>query len=424
MPLSDLIAAYYMVSLLFQATVVLAAVWPVPRWAGYTVAATAAVWYVSRVAVGVDFEDPTVGHDLTLFHRAGQHNWHGGRPYDPVGFADRAALNPPTSLPLFMGFALLPLPAAKAAWYAANTAGVLGLLLLARRVAAPRLGWSTWAMAVAALFTCKSTVYNNDLGQLSVAVAVALVAAAAARYAGRWGWAGVFLALGTVKFGTLVPFSALFVDRRAWRTLLTAAVTCVALVGIGGRLGRLAADGRELVDRIDDYARPGGVNDIRLDGPLRHAIIGLDHACYWIGVPDPATARVVAAVVLVGLTAAIALTVVRGASPGRSVALAAALGPIFLYHRTYDLVLLAVPLTYALGRHRWAGREWSSVGVVGLCVLAMNTPVRLVQAAERLAYQGGPAGAIAGAAVSPLATWAVLGVIVILLCKQDDLADR
>jgi hypothetical protein len=89
---------------------------------------------------------------------------------------------------------------------------------------------------------------------------------------------------------------------------------------------------------------------------------------------------------------------------------------LFLYHRDYDSVILALPLVHcagrlgeATGRARWA---YAAIGVSTIGVLHMSST--FVRSLTSLTLQWGPWCRLVQAAVLPYATWLILLCMLIL----------
>ena len=205
-------------------------------WVKSLIAATLAILLIHLYAV---FHHDLFGFDFQLFWKAGVDVWRGMDPYAPARFAEHPFLNPPTALPLFALFAVLPIRTSLAFWTLLNVASSLGLIALARsalmsqdRLDAAggqvRAGLESLPqVAIAALAICLSfseaSLKSLYLGQLGVFTAVMLLLALVAQGQGRPIWVGVCLFLATVKFVTVIPFLLLFLrrpDRLSWVVLL------------------------------------------------------------------------------------------------------------------------------------------------------------------------------------------------------------
>ncbi len=169
--------------------------------------------------------------DFVYFWSAGRALWQGGDPY-----SDPYVLNPPTAGPLYFFFGTASLPTLAVIWASFNAHGGLLLVPLAYRtlsaVRAPDeqklspavVGLLT--VLVGLSFSCRLGVQT---GQFSCLVALALLAALFAHATGRRVWAGVCLAVATIKTGMMLPFLLLFLRRRDWRVWAALILTCLAL---------------------------------------------------------------------------------------------------------------------------------------------------------------------------------------------------
>src|SRR5262249_1566852 len=142
----------------------------------------------------------------------------------------------PTAPAVFAVFALLPFEASFAAWTVANALACLALVPFAQHTLATQELWvggaprpAPWRLPPLALVALAAVLFISDsstttlyLGQLGVLATVLLLAALAAQARGRRVWAGIWLALATIKIATMLPFLLLFLrkaDVRTWATL-------------------------------------------------------------------------------------------------------------------------------------------------------------------------------------------------------------
>ena len=107
-------AAAVAVALVFRVRVWPAVVWGLAAFSGVLVLC---VLYSVFCALAVD---QRAGIDYRFFWGAGNDIWAGLDPYGADGFAERPFLNPPSVLPLFAAFALLPFRASFLLWTALN----------------------------------------------------------------------------------------------------------------------------------------------------------------------------------------------------------------------------------------------------------------------------------------------------------------
>jgi Glycosyltransferase family 87 len=248
-------------------------------------------------------------------------------------------------------------------------------------------------------------------GQLAILTAFALVLAYSARGTGRWLLAGGALAVATVKIGTMLPFGMLFLTRRSWAVWTWLAVfvvlLCLATAGVGDQWSRLDRIGRE----IERLGGEGRVNDYSRAGPHPADILGLDKLYYHLGVGDRGRIRELQVVSLALLGLARGVVVVRGRAPrGLPASLIALYSLIYLYHRTYDAVVLALPLAFATGHARTAsGRSrWWMTAAALMILLVMYLPRRELFALTRRTFESVLTASFVDYIVLPSATWLVL----------------
>ncbi|GIW87962.1 MAG: hypothetical protein KatS3mg108_2286 [Isosphaeraceae bacterium] len=336
-------------------------------------------------------------------------------PSDPV-------LNPPTIVPLCRLLALMPLPTAAAWWNAVQV--VLGLGLVPAAAAALRaqqalLGErpcrdavpdrsresptvSDRVLLAAALGVSCAQGMGTALGQVSVLVAFAIAMALRAQGLGRRFRAGVWLAIATIKVHTLLPFLVLFARRRDGVTWLSLMASCLVLCAVGGPLEDLPRRCQRTLAVIAATHRPGAVNDHTADGPSHASLMGFDPLLYRLGIDDRGLVVVVRCGLLAFSGAALAWAVIgRRLDRPTAFACVALYASVFLYHRLYDAVILAIPIVWAMSdRARWA------VGGVCLAVWFVDPEgLRMVEAGVRHA---GVTGWLVAAAMLPIATWGVL----------------
>jgi hypothetical protein len=395
--------------------------------------------------------DYRAGIDYRIFRAIGADVWAGADPYADDRFFEHPFLNPPSSLPLFAAFDLLPLRAGFLVWGALNLLGCAALVPLARPALAaqerldgalvgricnpsgrianpsheqgPEPPWLPPEIVVVALscalVASDATLIVMVLGQMSVLAAVALVAALAAQARGRPTAAGVLLALATVKVATMLPFLLLFLRRADWRAWAALAVTtlalCLAAVPPAELPGRLAT----LLERSRQLQAPGQVNDYSFEGTQSENILGFEHALYRLGLRDGTTIRLAqyAAVLLLG--AWVARQVLgRGRLPrAAACSLVALYSTVFLYHRAYDTVILALPLVYSAGRARLANgpARWLFAGCAVAILLVLNLNVTLLRSLTHLSLEWGGWGRVVQAVVLPYATWLILLAMLLLV---------
>jgi hypothetical protein len=374
---------------------------------------------------------PGLGVDYQFFRGAGGDVWAGRDPYDLSRASREHFLNPPTALPLFALFALLPERSGFVAWTALNVFACLALPAYARRVLtlqaqaggpaarAPRF-LPPWGIAglSAALAVSEAARTGLYLGQLSILTALLLLAALDAQGRRRPVLAGVWLALATTKVATMLPFLMLFLRKGDGRTWLSLIASCALLIAVTGHATRLPDDLVALLHRIGSLASPGKVNDYSFEGPRNAGILGFDHALYRLGLRDRRTITIVQASALLVTGLWVARHVVSGRMPrDLACSLVACFSVVFLYHRNYDSVILALPLVSLstgaraeTGRLRWA-LALGATSVLSILYLNLNAMVELTNRSTAW----GAGGRLAQAVVLPYATWLVLFSMVLLV---------
>jgi hypothetical protein len=351
-------------------------------------------------------------NDLTIFWHAGRAAWSGQSPY-----ADPLFVNPPSALPVYAVLSLLPYSACIAVWGGLNVLGTLALVPLSHRalIADPDYGrqqvpGAALAILSAALALSFAARYGVMHGQTAVWNACLLLAALIARGHGRPIWAGVCLALATVKVGMMLPFLILFhrkQDRPAW---LSAGVVCLALCTITTPVTELVPRCREMLGNIASLDVK--VNDYSYRNSSSVELLGLDRAGYCLGLRDRTTLKLLQALVVVALGAMIAYEVAwrRSLPDGAAGSLVALYSLVFFYHRLYDAVILSLPLVYCTGRAR-SERGWARwLFVTGaLAILAvLNLRLGILRSITQRAPDWGAWGRLLESLILPYGIWLIL----------------
>jgi hypothetical protein len=381
------------------------------------------------------FPAPAFAFDYAIFWRAGGDVWAGVDPYGAESFADHPFLQPPTGLPLFAAFALLPYTASLVIWIILNVAACLTLPLFAEKtlgaqeslgsvLGAPlslpwHLSWTVLAGLTATLVMSDAFLMMIFLGQVSLLATVALLAALAAQARGRPLWAGASLALATIKVGTMLPFLLLFLrkpDRWTWVSL---AVVCLALCLTTGSPLALPGRAAATLDRIRQLEAPGRVNDYTFEGPRNENIIGFEHAFYRLGLRDRTTIRLTqyAAVLLLGVWVAREVLPCDRLPRAAACSLVALYSTVFLYHRSYDTLILVLPFVYSTAQARLAHGAvrylFAGCAVAILMILFLDT--EFLGAVTRASLELGFWGRVLQAIVLPYATWLIVLAMLLLV---------
>jgi hypothetical protein len=387
-------------------------------------------------------EPATAAHDLQIFWEGGRDALAGRDPYADVPGEMTPIVNPPTAVPLFEAMAAVPFPWLVPLWKALISLAALGLVPLAFRALAaqseafdepdppdsPPLRGADVGCLAAAFAASDSATADIALGQLACLTAVALTAAVWAQGRRRPILAGVCLAVATVKVGTMLPVLLLFHRRSDLRTWAALAVSVAALCLLPGHAIELPTRLGEMLSLIREFSGPGQPNDITLQGPQAASIVGFEHAAYRLGLRGHGLPAIAQLVVLGGLGAWLAAVVWRRLVPrAASCSLVMLFALVFLYHRLYDALILALPLAYAVslacsarGRRRLAS---ALAALAMLSVLYMRR--KSLQAASDWSIAHGPAGRMVQAILLPYATWAVvLAIACLYVASRRPAADR
>lgn len=369
---------------------------------------------------------PGFDSDFAIFHAVGIDVLAGKNPYDPQLFAAHPILHPPSAFPVFALFALVPYVLGHVLWTLGNLALALGLVVLGAALLRRLDGATTPEVTRDELIVLTTAVLLSNtvnpalaIGQMPIFATALLFFAVYAETAGRHVLAGVLLGLASVKVGTMVPFLLLFVRRGGRATWLSLGATVVGLSVMQGHPLLIPSEIRSELQAIKALAREGQVNDVSPANSMFPGIVGFDSLLYWLGVHDRAWIDVLKNAFVVALGAWVAVQVLKkenGLPRSAACVLVCLYTLVFLYHRNYDLVLLSVPLVFAvtaLRDPRWEGgrRFFSAMGIVSL--LAMYQYGKAATAIVSRTEGRGALGAVVRAMFVPLSTWLVLAAIVL-----------
>lgn len=357
--------------------------------------------------------------DMTFYRSMGELALNGRNPYEVVIF-----MNPPTSLPLFEMFALVPLGTMQRIWVIANTLMLLALPYISWRVLATsgpgseeRTGSFPFAPA-ACILVALAAVYGIDAGQNQLLTTLLILAAFDLKSSGRPFLAGVSLAGATLKIGMMVPALTQFCDRRGRKAWLGLVAGGALLTALGTPVPGLPERLRDNLRNIGGTNQIHGPNDVAFENPLSDDIISIARWSYCLGLRDRSTMKLLELAILGAIGAAWAwASATNRLAPDAAIAGACAMGTFFLYHRLYDTVLLAPALIYCVAAAR-RGEGWRRTIFIAstLALLAvMNMPRgEKFAAIVRWSLDAGTAGRIVQILVLPLAMWCLLGVVAAL----------
>jgi hypothetical protein len=381
--------------------------------------------------------------DYHIFWRAGRDVWAGIDPYSPERFAMNPFLNPPTALPVFAIFAVLPFRASFVVWAVLNLLICLTLPLYSLRALAAqerldagmgrepssplRLAWRDLIGLTAAFAVSDAFVRGLYAGQLGLLTAFFLVAALDAQGRRRPVIAGICLALATIKVGTMLPFLLLFhrkADIPSWIALGAATlVLCLATSPPDALPGRIVDTAR----RIEVLSAPGKVNDYSFQGTQNESMLGFDHLLYRLGLRERRVIKVLQYLAIGALGLWTAYQVVLTRLPrDAACSLVALFSMLFLYHRDYDTLILAIPLVYCVSRARSEpGRPrqlFTGCAVAIYLILFVN--LRILGFLTVGSQSWGIPGRLIQVTLLPYATWLILLVMFGIVTAESRAGDR
>jgi hypothetical protein len=391
---------------------------PLSRWLAWGGAVLGGVVFLLGLAVLLTADDHQ-GNDTRTFRQAGVAVLEGRDPYQ-----DGMFVNPPTALPVYVLFALVPAAVLVPLWTVLNGLGYL-LVVWPTQGTLRSLSEDTHWLPAPVLALLGSTIalgfscrYGLELGQMSLFMTLVLLAALYAQGKGRPILAGFFLTLGTAKTATLIPFLLLFLRKRDVRTWAALVGFSLLFCLLTNPPWTLLDRCRECLNSIGRMSAEGGFNDYSFRNPSHAEVISLEHAFYCVGLRDR---RLIGALqfgflILIGAGLAVLILRDRTLSRPAAISLVACYSCFFLYHRCYDLVILVIPLVHAAaGALRERG--WPRVlfpaavaGVLGLFYFQVGILRALTERPEAQRP-----GAVVQAVVLPYATWLLLGVMVCLI---------
>jgi hypothetical protein len=369
---------------------------------------------------------PEGNTDFAIFHRAGQEAGAGRDPYLYEG--EDPFLNPLPGLGAFRLASIIPLSVLGTVWSVANAVLACVLIPLANRILAhgrdehsgspAPLDGDVAALLGAALVNSNASIWGHRLGQLSTLTAFALLLAVWARQKGRPVLAGSCLAVAAIKPATTLPFLVLFLrkgDRPTWAAMAAISVGLSLAAGEPSGWPTLI---RHNLQQIKSSAEPGKVNDYGFQQEESFDILAFDHLFYRLGIRDRGLISLIHLAAVGALLGG--LLVLRDRGPFVVTAsLVATAAMLVLYHRMYDSILLALPLTCeaSIALNATGRRRLLAVACVGLLLAVTDQPRAVLCHLTRWSLDHGLTGRLVQALALPYATWSILLALVLLfLC--------
>ena len=221
-----------------------------------------------------------------------------------------------------------------------------------------------------------------------------------------------FLAVGTIKIATLLPFLLLFFRKADFRTWISLAVVALVLSVVCISPVELPARCQECLQNISVLGQPGRPNDYSYANPVSNHILSLDHLFYRLGMRDRRWIQLAQFTSLFVLGAWIGWQIADRAKVSMPAAcsLAACYSALFLYHRHYDMGILVLPLVYATGRalSEQGLRRWLFVVCCLAVLLVLYIRRDVLDSFSAIAASGGLRGRLAECFGLPYGDWCIL----------------
>jgi hypothetical protein len=359
--------------------------------------------------------------DFQIFYAAGRAVLDGR---DPYANRELVLMYAPNSLSLFELFAMISFRTVARLWLGFNVVALISVLLFCRSVfpaGAYSLGRRALPLAVAAcVLLSDAATFGLDAGQMCVWTVVWVYAALWCRSRGRPLLAGVCLAPGAIKIATMIPFLLLFLRRQDRLTWVGTAVAGLGLCLLSSSPAELVTHSRSCLQNMQMLLEPGMFNDYSFAGPFHDDVIAFNHWAYCLGLRDR-TVIAVLQMTLVLVLGALLLTdfYLRRTPPDLTIqySLVCVFSCLFLYHRMYDTIILAIPLLHCSDRARqetgWRRAAYALTVIGFLLILNMPRGKPLHELAD---WSEGAAlpGRIVQVVVLPYAVWVLLLALAVI----------
>ena len=367
--------------------------------------------------------DDVPSWDAQIFWNAGRDVLGGLDPYARPEF-----LNPPTALPIYVLFALLPLSEFLWIWKIAALIGY-GVIVPACQAAlrptfeANRLSLSRTDLGLlaGAVVISVAARFGIRVGQIPILISLAAIGALAMRARNRPVGAGIFLTIMSIKPNTMMPFLLLFPPKTYIKTWATMVVSGFLLTFVVVHPFDLWDTLLRNLQNIRNASLPGAVNDYSFEGSIQSGgvdFLALDYAIYHLGLRDRILISAVHFAGIVSLGTFLAWQIYRrpAINFASAASIVACLSMLFLYHRQYDAIILVIPLVYtfsmALAVRDW--RRWiyraCTLGIIGVLSEPMAQIGRLIPFAQG----SGILNRLVEAVVLPLGTWVIIAIAIAL----------
>jgi hypothetical protein len=397
------------------------------RWMRALVLTVAGLGIASYVVTVVRDEmgDSVRAFDLEYFWIGGQNLREGRSPYD-----DPNVMNPPVAFPLYWLVSAVPFEEGRLAWTMLIGLGALALVEFARRIltaggddTARKLGLPVILLLTAVLCLSRANRFGIELGQLALPVTLCLFWAFYAHLRNRPNQTGIGLAVASIKTPTLIPLLLYFVRRFRWRMWVTMGAAGVALVLVTTSPGQIVPRCQECLRNIAGTREQGKLDDYDISNSRNYSMMSFSVLFNRLGMLDRGKVEMLSLAATAVVTACVACLLLgrRRLDTPAALSVVSIYAMLFLYHRIYDLILLAVPLVYVYGKARQerGKARWLFVAC-GVCMLlALNIREWLVADTRvRVLAVDDLTSSLLRVVVLPYLTWLMVLALVFLVLAE------
>jgi hypothetical protein len=382
------------------------------------IALLATAFFILNTGVEAFGWDGKTYRDFLCFWEAGRDVRAGREAYSESVAHNCPIYNPPTILPLLGALASSSAAHSYALWTTLCGLMTIALMPACRKAlagdkcpAVQGLDTATILILTAAVAMSNAARSNLINGQMGILVGFALVLAYWGRDAAKPFLTAVALTLATIKINLMLPFGLLFLRRRdrpilIWLPLLVLAV-CISTARVEDQWPRV----KTIAGGIEHSTTEGQVNDYSRSGPHPADMLGFDKLFYHLGVSDRSLIRVFQFAALFVLGLSLTIVALRSRTPpGLLASLLALYAVIFLYHRNYDTVILALPLAFSVGHARTSqtGARWWMTAAALAILAIIYLPRKALFLLMHHTFSSPIVSAFVEYVVLPSATWLIL----------------
>ncbi len=405
------------------------------------------LWLLVLLAIGlflwrgpVRAMGPGMSADFALVQGAAVAFWAGENPYDaavldeifrqtgagerfPQWRGSRDLLYPPTTFLLYAPFGVVDFPAGRIAWLLLNCLSVGVVFESLRRLIGAPLRSDASLLLGAVTLAWAPALTTFAYGQTPLPVLACVCAGHALRSAGRPKTAGVLFGIAAaLKPQIGLVFIAYEAFRRRWWTSGVALALLLALIAAATvRLHVAEVDWlTSLRGNVEAFTN-GGAGDPTPANPIRHQLLNLHYPLHEL-IESRAAVQAGVLAIVTALSLWYFVVWVRRREERTellTLAMACPLSLLLVYHRTYDAVLVLIPVAWglreALAPVPRVNRRYAIAALVCCAVFLLPSGAILHYAESRQWVPPALAESTAYAfIVRPHVTWALVGLCVAL----------